>query len=261
MLLGNISAVVTFHNEGLLAHKTLLGLERVRIYATAVGLRVELVIVLDSADIETTRVVTSSPILRSSDILIKVKNGDLGASRNDGVSAASGEYISIFDGDDYYSENWLFEALNTAINRRGDVIIHPDYIVSFGTVYSIGRVLDMDLNPDYPIANLFSVHPWVSSSFGKKDIYLKFPFVRSDTKITGFGFEDWHWNLELVAHGVRHISASNTAIFYRRKPSSMLACQVSENAIVRPSIFFVNTKSWNIERWRQIVGMSDSVEK
>ena len=56
-----ISAIATFHGEGLLAHKTMLGLERVRREAEAQGVSVELVAVLDCADRETKRVVMSSP--------------------------------------------------------------------------------------------------------------------------------------------------------------------------------------------------------
>jgi len=243
-VVADISAVVTFHGEGLLAHKTLLGLERVRRYAESAGVIVELVAVLDNADLETARVVNASPVLRTTDQVLEVANADLGASRNSGVAAAKGRYIGIFDGDDYYSENWLWGALNTAEAKQGDVIVHPDYVVSFGAVHAIGQILDMDRDPGYPLANCFSVHPWVSSSFGKKEIYVKHPYSRSDTRITGFGFEDWHWNLELLGHGVRHVSAPRTALFYRRKAASMLVDQVANNAIVRPSRFFLVPDQW-----------------
>jgi hypothetical protein len=52
-----ISAVVTFHSIGLLAHKTLRGLGRVRDFTEGQGISVELVAVLDCADSETQRVV------------------------------------------------------------------------------------------------------------------------------------------------------------------------------------------------------------
>lgn len=240
----DISAIITFHGEELLAHKTLLGLERLRVYAEDRGVSVEFVVVLDNADPETERVVESSPVLRESDQVVKVSNGDLGASRNSGIAVANGHCSGIFDGDDYYSENWLFEAFNTLKQKQGGVVVHPDYAVSFGAIYSIGRLIDMDREMDYPIASCFSVHPWVSSSFGATELYRKIPYVRSDTKSTGFGFEDWHWNLELLGHGVRHVSALQTTLFYRRKPMSMLVNQVTANAIVRPSSFFSTANAW-----------------
>lgn len=239
-----ISAIVTFHNEGLLAHKTLLGLERLRRYAESAGASVELVAVLDNVDKETARVVNSSPVMRSTDQVITVYNGDQGASRNSGVAAAIGRYVGLFDGDDYHSENWLWGALNTVEAKQGDVIAHPDYVASFGAVHSIGQIPDMDITPGYPLANCFSVHPWVSSSFGKKEIYMKHPYSRTDTQITGFGFEDWHWNLELLGNGVRHVTAPQTALFYRRKATSVLVYHLANNAIVRPSRFFTHPEQW-----------------
>jgi glycosyltransferase involved in cell wall biosynthesis len=234
----DISAVVTFHAEGLVAHRALLGLERIRRYANQHNIVVEFVLVLDTADTETRRVVRTSPVLREIDQILEVTNADLGASRNSGIASAQGDCIGIFDGDDYHSENWLVGALNTIRSKKTSVVVHPDYVVSFGAIWSIHQVLDMDENPDYPMTNCFSVHPWVSSSFGRRQTYLDHPYLRSDSQKTGFGFEDWHWNLELLASGVRHVSAPNTALFYRRKASSMLTDQLNNKVTIRPNRFF-----------------------
>jgi glycosyltransferase involved in cell wall biosynthesis len=250
----DISAVATFHAEGLTAHRTLLGLERVRRYADQHGLIVQFVLVLDSADSETRRVIFSSSVLREADQIVEVGNLDLGASRNSGVAAARGDFIGIFDGDDFYSENWLVGALSTAKSKKGEVVVHPDYIVCFESICSIGRTLDMDRDPSYPLANCFSVHPWISCSVAKRQIYLDHPYLRTDTKNTGFGFEDWHWNLELLSDGVRHVVAPDSALFYRRKASSMLVDQLANKAIVRPNRFFAEPDNWESTR-------SDSAQK
>lgn len=241
-----ISAVITFHNEGLLAHKTLLGLDRVRAYTEMHGITVEIVVVLDSADNETTRVVSTSQVLRDSDQIIEVSSHDQGVARNSGVGVARGDYLCLLDGDDYYSENWFVGALETLNSKNGTVVVHPDYVVCFGMSHSIGHILDMDNNPEYPAANYFSVHPWVCSSFAKREVYIANPYHRSDSEQTGFGFEDWHWNLEVIAEGIRHISAPNTALFYRRKSSSVLVNHHNQNVIVRPSKFFDTSEQWFI---------------
>lgn len=241
-----ISAVVTFHGEGLLAHKTLLGLERIRSYTEAHGISVELVAVLDCADVETERVVKSNSVLRKSDQVLVVSNRDLGASRNSGIAAARGSHIGIFDGDDYYSKNWLYQALAVIENKAGEVIVHPEYTISFGTDHAVSDVWDMDDNIEYSFSNCFSVHPWVACSFGKKEIYLRHPYHRTDFKKTGFGYEDWHWNLEIVSDGIRHVTAKETALFYRRKTISMLTQMAAAGVIVRPSEFFNNTENWQL---------------
>ena len=246
MILPIISAIITFHSEGLLANKTLLGLERLRKFSEQRGTAVEFVIVLDSADADTTRVIKTNSTIRPSDQIIVVNNRDLGASRNSGILVAKGNYIGIFDGDDYYSENWLFEALKVVQQKGESVIAHPEFIISFGAVHAVADVWDMDDEKNYSLSNCFSVNPWASCSFGSKATYLKHPYCRTDSKTTGFGYEDWHWNLELISDGIRHVAVKQSALFYRRKAASMLTSMVAQGVIVRPTEFFNNTKKWKL---------------
>lgn len=239
-----IDAVVTFHSEGIVAHRTLLGLMRVRRHAAARGIDVRLIAVLDNADDDTREILHGSVLMEATDLILEVSNGDPGASRNDGIRAASADYVAIFDGDDYYSENWLTEALRTAQAHPGDVIVHPALQVTFGTVHCVAEPLDMDGNPDYPLANCLSVNPWGACSFGKRGLYLRCPYHANDFRETGFGYEDWHWNLELVSHGIRHVNAPGTAHFYRRKATSVLSSHSTGGAILRPSGFFSSERPW-----------------
>ncbi len=239
-----IDVIVTFHSEGIVAHRTLLGLERLRLHAESRGHQVGLIAVLDCADRETREIVLDSRLLRSSDQILEVSNGEPGPSRNDGVCASQADYVGIVDGDDYYSANWLSEALGVVRSRSGDVIVHPEYQVSFGTVHCIARSLDMDESPDYLLANCLTVNPWGVCSFGRRELYLACPYQALDFRDKGFGYEDWHWNLEVLAHGIRHVSALGTSHFYRRKPSSALTSQVAAGAVLRPSAFFSSAQAW-----------------
>ena len=239
-----ISAIVTFHSEGLIAHQTLLGLERLRRFADNQGVGVELVTVLDAADAETVRVVSSSPVLRQYDRIIQASNRDPGLSRNLGIQKAKGRFIGIFDGDDYYTENWLIEAMKTVQAKTGDVTVHPEYQITFGSDFCIARSIDMDEQQNYPMANCLSIHPWTACSFGMREMYLKHPYHPADVRQTGFGYEDWHWNLEMVANGFRHVVAHKTAHFYRRKPASRLTNDISCNAIIPVTTFFDNPEIW-----------------
>ena len=72
-----ISAVVTFHRERELAVPTLHAIERMRRYAEAQGLRVELAMTLDGDDSQTEEAVRSHPVLRERDVLHKVQLFDL----------------------------------------------------------------------------------------------------------------------------------------------------------------------------------------
>ena len=242
-----ISVIVTFHAEGAVAQRTLQGIERLRRYAEYNGIEVEFVSVLDCADAETILAVKSSSVLRNNDQVIEVSNRDLGASRNSGIQVARGNFIGIFDGDDYYTDNWLVEALRVSKAAVDNLIVHPELQISFGSVHCVAHVLDMNEHPDYPMQNCLAVHPWIACSFGAKSIYEKHPYCRTDTKKTGFGFEDWQWNLETIAKGGRHVSAPSTAHYYRRKSSSMLTEMLALGAVIPPTEFFDHPERWNVE--------------
>jgi glycosyltransferase involved in cell wall biosynthesis len=238
-----ISQIVTFHTEGVLAHLTLTSIMRVREYAAAKKVQIEFVLTLDQADEFTTRIVKHHPLLTPLDQVLELDHGDLASSRNTAVHAAQGEYIGTMDGDDHYSANWVIAALETAEASEIPVIVHPELCISFGASHLVARVIDMNRDK-FPLAACLTLHPWVSCSFGRKDIYLSYPYQRTDIKKTGFGYEDWHWNLELVAHGIKHVCAPQTALFYRRKAESMVTTMASAGAIIRPTAFFDRLDLW-----------------
>lgn len=239
-----ISGIVTFHAEGILAHYTLLGLERLRKHAALEGILVEFVVVLDCADLQTREIVTENPVLQDIDRVLEVCNGDPGLSRNCGIAEARGSYIGIFDGDDYYSANWLVEALRTVRSRIGSVVVHPEYQISFGSIHCIARPVDLDEYPDFPLSSCLAVHPWTACAFGTRQMFLDCPYQPSNVRKSGFGFEDWHWNLELLTLGYRHVSASGTAHYYRRQISSNLMTDIAHGAIIRSGRFFSAGNHW-----------------
>lgn len=233
----HISAIATFHSEGPLASLMLAGFDRIRNFSRKNGLKVELVAVLDCADAETTRIVKEHWAVWKTDQVLEVKYGCAAPTRNAGIQAARGQFIGIFDGDDYHTENWLVEAYRTTQLKTGKILVHPNLTVSFGEVFCVAKDFDMD-SSDYSISSCFLHHPWTSSVFGEKKIFQSHPYLATKTKETGFGYEDWHWNLEVLASGVRHVAAPQTALFYRRNPSSRLARESGSRAIIRPSAFF-----------------------
>lgn len=232
-----ISIVICFHNEDFIAGWTLDCVKRMRAYALASGFETELICVLDRADPITTKVVCGHPCINPNDHVIPVDNGDPGYSRNDGVAISRGNFIAILDGDDYCSENWLAAAGNAACAEDKPTVFHPDYIVSFGEHFAITRVTDMRQRK-YDLRNCLKVNPWAVTSFGKREIFLAHPYQSADVRQTGFGYEDWEWNLGMTAAGYLHLSVPDTALFYRRKPLSRITNDSNANAVIRPNAFF-----------------------
>lgn len=230
----DVSCVVTFHAEGYMGYRTLTSINACRTYAEQRNLKVELVVVLDCADEDTKKVVEKHPALRPGDQVLTVENHDLGLSRNDGVKAARGQYISIHDGDDYYSENCVYEGVMQC-DKEPSSIAHVGTLIEFETNYCVTRICDIR-NDDYTKYDFIKQHPLISESMANRNVYLEHPYLPAGN---GFGYEDWHWNAETIAEGFVHIPIPNTFLFYRRKKQgSMLAQFNSQKSIIRPSKLF-----------------------
>ncbi len=115
-------------------------------------------------------------------------------------------------------------------------MVHPEFIVSFGHLQSVCRIVDQSTAP-FPTAALLKTHPWNAQGFAPTELYRAVPY-QSASVAEGFGYEDWHWNLEVMSRGVIHVTAPETAIFYRRKANSMLTEYAAAAVLIRPSQFF-----------------------
>lgn len=234
----DITAIVTFHREGRLAHVSLNSIARTRAAIENVGVTVETILILDCVDDLTHRFVTSHPALRHQDRIIEVSYGDLSASRNDGISKASGTCIAVFDGDDLYSEKWMLKAYACHQDNGARHIYHPEIIVSFDAVQNYNFEVDQRSKRFDPL-NLLMTNYWCSCSFASRQTFLDHPYFPKDSLDCGFGFEDWHWNCETVAAGLEHRVVPGTAIFYRRKRvGSLGSTDKAAFRIIRPTQLF-----------------------
>ena len=237
----DVSVVVTFHNEKILAHQTLSSISRARKHAESHGLATELVAVFDRADMETEAVVRNHPDFLHQSCAINVDNGDAGTSRNDGVKIARGNIICIADGDDYFSQNWLERSAHCLKALGNKTILHPEIVVSFGDTHSYHRQIDQS-DPTYNVAGLFSYNYWVSWASSRKETFEQCPYQRTSQAESGFGYEDWHWNCETTAAGYVHHIAKKTVGFYRRKSSGIWAAENRSSAITKPTALFDPTR-------------------
>ena len=232
----SVSAIVNFHREGEIARRTLDGLVRVRQNAEHAGIAAEFIFVLDCADIDTTNIVVQHPIVQEQDLVLATHCRDLGLARNAGIAWARGEVVCNFDGDDFFSTNWIAAALHRLRSQGNLVVVHPRYIVSFGLIRSMCRVIDQTEDA-FPEAALLKVHPWNAHVMAPAALFRAVPY-RPSAAATGFGYEDWHWALEALAQGARHVTAQQTVLYYRRKANSMLSEYESQHMLIRPTRFF-----------------------
>lgn len=233
-----ISAVITFHRERELVTATLHAVERMRCYAEARGLRVELVMTLDGGDGQTEAAILAHPALRDGDVLHHVNLLDLSLCRNYAIAHARGEFVAILDGDDLFSENWLVEAVHDIVQHGPSTITHPQWMIAFGTWNAYWEQLDQT-DPRFLPETLMSFNHWNACTIARRDVFAVCPYVVARVGKSGFGFEDWHWNCETIARSYIHRVVPHTFRLERRKAEGSLnLAHQSHAAILRPSSFF-----------------------
>lgn len=233
-----LSAIVTFHGEGILAHTSLRSYTLSRNIARMEGVEVQLVLVLDRADVLTRGFVVNCPDLDGSETIVETQVGDLALARNAGVAACRGKYICTLDGDDLISTSYFLKHLKEAACMEGQFILHPEMVLSFGMYNAYNWQVDQ-AGDYYDERALMAVNPWISASFSTRELYETIPYVACYPKQTGFGYEDWYWNAETIARGVTHRLAWGTAYFYRRKWYGSLneSSHAMKTVIPRTSLF------------------------
>lgn len=233
-----ISVVITFHGEGLLAHKSLLSLSRCIAAAQKAGESIEVIATMDRPDDETDRVVRSYNAPGRPDKILALDFGDLGLSRNAAIQASNGRFILICDGDDYLSGDFIVRCLRS-IREHGDkTILHPELIVHFGAENSLWWQVGDD-DPSFDPACLLACNPWNSCCFASRSTFTETPYQLARPGESGFGFEDWHWNSETLARGNPHRIAKGTVHYVRKKAQGSLNMEhTGHNALIHPTRLF-----------------------
>ena len=225
----DVSVVITAHREGIIAGITgrscLQAVER----ASASGLRVELLVVLDRSDLTTGDVLRS--VLGRHARFFPTDFGDPGQARNFGSKAASGLCCTFLDADDLWSENWLVEGWR-CLSARPDACFHSAVNVVFGLERNLWWHIDSE-GPLFDVSYLRWANYWDAMSFARTDLYRRFPFKANDLSL-GFGHEDWHWNVATIAAGVPHKPVPQTIHFKRRRAGSQMARVEQSGSVVWP---------------------------
>jgi glycosyltransferase involved in cell wall biosynthesis len=233
----DVTVVVTAHAEGTLLRMSVNALLRCRARAADSGIDAEILVVGDALDAATARVVDDlegTPGVR----ILRENFRDLGLARNAGIHQARGRWVAVADGDDLYGANWLVASLDRAHREDSPCIVHPELVVLFGAESGHYWQRGED-SPDFDKACALHINPFNSCAFAERAVFLAHPYHAVGPAAGGFGFEDWHWNCETMAAGIRHLVASTTVQFVRRKSDGSLSkLQARHSAIIRPTSFF-----------------------
>lgn len=172
------------------------------------------------------------------DKILSVNHSDLGLSRNSGISASRGEFISFLDGDDLYSENWLTDAF-LSLKENTHKIAHPEVNVFFDKDPHWWRHINQK-SIAFLASEMIGHNYWTALSFAHRSVYMKFPYQQC-ARTSGFGYEDWHWNCETIEGGLEHCFIPRTTHFIRIKSSESLNHFFrSQKSLIRPTKYFLN---------------------
>lgn len=244
-----MSAVVTFHREGVLVHATLRSYIQSRSLIRLEGGDVELVLVLDNADEATRQFVLGHPELDGSERLLEVNVGDPALARNAGIAESSGEHICILDGDDLISRRYFSCHIEQILKLDRAAILHPEMVLSFGMYNAFNWQIDQ-AGPYFDMDSLLCVNPWVSAAFAHRSVFEAVPYRACSPRETGFGFEDWYWNCETISRGLQHRLAWGSTYFYRRKLQGSL-----NEASISMKTMMPKTTLFDRPEWKQANGV------
>lgn len=215
--------------------------------AEAKGLTVEKIAVIDSPDPFTEEIVRT--YASTLDIILPVEVRDLGSSRNAGREASSGNFLTFFDGDDLWGEDWIWRSHQFLTDLEIDsTIVHPRLIYYFSAEDYLTQSLTTAINP--ASKSFYFIHEdsdapsfdprailldnlWTANSFCHRQLFERFPYEQVDHE-KGYGVEDWLWNAQTLASGMRHAVAPNTVHCVRLKQSGSLGMQNVERSLLPP---------------------------
>ncbi|AMJ62698.1 glycosyltransferase family 2 protein [Bosea sp. PAMC 26642] len=235
-----ITAVLNVHEEGRLAHASLLSIRHARDLAAAAGVSAEIIVIADCADAATLDYLAEQDDIR----IVETDVDDLGLARNAGAKAALGRFIAFLDGDDLWGPNWLLRAYEAAIAEPRPTIWHPEACLYFGATTRPRWLIHPDIETaDGDWVTLGVRNHWTSLSFGACDIYRRIPYSKTDLT-AGFGYEDWCWNEETVSQGCLHKPVQGTIHMIRVRADSLVRRTVGAKALRTPSTLFRSRIGW-----------------
>ncbi|EIZ81458.1 glycosyltransferase [Methylobacterium sp. GXF4] len=243
-----ITAGIVFHREGYFAVPALKSLKCMIDYARSNGLEIETIAVLDRFDNITKHIVQNCEV--AFDDIIEVEFGDLGMSRNAIIDRATGNFVTFFDGDDLWGEEWIVRALTRHKQLSGDktIILHPEYLFYFDeydfsahstTNYPNDRSKSFWFrhwasdDPRFDPRALLLNNIWSANSFARKEVFQANPYLSVDRN-KGFGVEDWAWNIETVWAGALHAIVPEGVHVIRVKQEGSLGKQNVKEGLLLP---------------------------
>ena len=227
----DVSINVTAHREGILLYKTLRSIRAGVELALKNNIYVEMNICLDKSDDKTREIVADFKNNNNFSLeAYEIKVGDLGKSRNYLINKSSGKYITFFDADDFFTENYIVDAFHLAEGNDKPAVYVAEHIINFEGNHCLINTNDSNSGATSK-RFFFETNYYISQNFVHREIYES---IKYRSNQDGYGFEDWQFNCEVLSEGYDFVAVPEVIFFYRRKRgNSMLKDQVASNVLIR----------------------------
>ncbi|MFD3455340.1 glycosyltransferase family 2 protein [Streptomyces sp. NPDC058691] len=221
-----LSVIVPFRNIQAFAHDMLCGL------ANNAGADTEFLLVDDQSTDGTPEILDHwKRRLPRMTVIRHEQNKGIAQARNTGIDAATGDYLTFLDGDDWYDRGYL-DKLVAGIEGLGCDFVRTGHIKATGRERVVHRppakVWDTVLHPRDAIAPPH-VETMVDYPFVWAGIYHRRLFadgaMRYSTSLRTAEDREWVWRLHLTAESFAVIRP--IGVFYRRGVSNSLT-QISD---------------------------------
>ncbi|MFB7373677.1 glycosyltransferase family 2 protein [Streptomyces sp. NPDC056222] len=222
-----LSVIVPLHNVGIYAPDTMRSL------ANNADPEFEFLLIDDCSTDETPYVLDRwQSRIPNATVIRHETNLGVAQARNTGLDAATGDYVTFLDGDDWYAPGHL-RAMVRGIESLGCDFARTDHVQSTGSSRSIryapAKLRDTVMNPRDGIAPAKMV-TMVDYPFVPFGIYSSRLFEngasRFETKLRTAEDRLWVWRLHLKA--TTYAALSLHGVFYRRGVTTSLT-QITDN--------------------------------
>ncbi len=247
-----VSVVLNVHREADYLPKTLKSIAASVEHAVCHGVDAEMVVVFDRSDPRTIEVVNSAEAGFPCRVFSTfVDNGNLALSRNAGVDASHGEFVLVMDADDLVSVNFVFALLQALVGLTDASLAFARYCLGFGDVNYIMKVYDAE---EISTLAFIDNNPLFSRVMFRREVFRENRYVAT-APASPFHFEDWHWNCECLAAGLRFAVADDAILYYRQRSGSLMdearkqrQTQIAPSRLFTPHVYTAVAEA-DYRRW------------
>jgi glycosyltransferase involved in cell wall biosynthesis len=245
----SFSVIVTCHNEQSYLINSLESVKRniEHHLSFVLDASYEIILVLDNPD-EVTKSIAKYWATKNKFVhVIHSIHGDVGISRNLGISHSKFDVIFLLDGDDCWGLSWLTKSISHFQSNPATVILHPELVLYKSVKIDSIRRHIATIDPDFDPWILSKENLWTSSISCFRSIFDSINFPNGSTKTSNlYAYEDWSFFRESYNIGIPHLVIPETVHLVNTRIMSNTAMSYEAQHFPWPSDLFYNLIKKNI---------------